>query len=360
MGQIAYYAPLKSPHHPIPSGDREIAQAVMRALAMNTLGLEVVLASELRSYDGQGDASLQQQIKARAEEEVERLCAAQYNWRAWVTYHNYYKAPDLIGVAVSKRLGIPYLLIEASIAKRRLSGPWSEFAVCADHATSAANVVFYLTERDHVALEQFRPAAQKLVHLAPFLNDVELAPVTVTALANKRLVTVAMHRYGDKFASYRILSEALAFLTTSDWHLTIVGDGPARVDIESMFAKYGDRVAFSGLLDRDAVNACYQQGGVFVWPGVNEAFGMVYLEAQAAGLPVIAEDRIGVREVMATSQSLVPPGEPVIMASAIDAILGSAAQYQSMAQAGHEFVSRRHLLGTAAQTLSQQLSELLA
>lgn len=359
MKQLAFYAPLKSPDHPVPSGDREIAQSLMAALTLNSLNLQVTLASQLRCYDGQGDTRLQQQIKARASAEVERLLDSQTDWCAWVTYHNYYKAPDLVGVAVSERLKIPYLLIEASIAKSRLSGPWSDFAASADSATSAADVVFYLTEKDRIALEKYRPAKQKLVHLAPFLNQTELPAVQRAQPQNKQLLSVGMHRYGDKLESYRIIAEALAHLTTPDWQLSIVGDGPARADIELMFAVYGERVKFLGQLDRKAVAAAYRQASIFVWPGVNEAFGMVYLEAQAAGLPVIAQDRDGVREVIASSRSLVAQGDPQALARAIDSTLASPSRYQSMAQAGVDFVSSRHLLGAAARTLSVQLSAVL-
>ena len=96
-----------------------------------------------------------------------------------------------------------------------------------------------------------------------------------------------MHRYGDKLESYRIIAEALRHIETADWKLHIIGDGPARVEVESMFAPWGKQVKFLGQCDRDTVNSAYQQASVFVWPGVNEAFGMVYLEAQATGLPVV-------------------------------------------------------------------------
>ena len=118
--QLGFYAPLKSPDHPVPSGDREIAQSLMAALATNTLGLELNLASQLRCYDGEGDASAQLKIREQADAEVKRILDSGHDLQAWVTYHNYYKAPDLIGHVVSQQLKIPYLLIEASIAKRRL------------------------------------------------------------------------------------------------------------------------------------------------------------------------------------------------------------------------------------------------
>ena len=360
MKQLAFYAPLKSPDHAVPSGDREIAQSIMTALATNSLGLELTLASQLRCYDGQGDKSAQQKIRDAANAEVERILDSGADWQAWVTYHNYYKAPDLIGLAVSRQLNIPYMLIEASIAKSRLNGPWADFAVSADAATASADVVFYLTEKDRVALAKYQSENQKLVHLAPFLNLANLPEVPAKQRNKNQLLAVGMHRYGDKLESYRIIAKALSNLETNDWQLQIIGDGPARTEIESMFVPYGRKVKFLGQCDRDEVTSAYQQASVFVWPGVNEAFGMVYLEAQATGLPVVAQDRAGVREVIASSQSLQPVGDPQSIARTIDRLLANPSEYHSMAQAGRDFISSRHLLGSAASTLSEQLSELIA
>jgi len=353
--QLAFYAPLKSPNHPVPSGDREIAQSLMAALAKNSSGLELTLASQLRCYDGQGDESAQQTIRDAADAEVERILDSASDWQAWVTYHNYYKAPDLIGLAVSQQLNIPYILIEASIAKSRLDGPWADFAASADTATAAADVVFYPTEKDRVALEKYRPEKQKLVHLAPFLNLTDLPEVSTIKRNKKLLLAVGMHRYGDKLESYRIIAETLSHLETPDWRLDIIGDGPARSEIELMFAPFGKQVKFLGQCDRSALTTAYQQASVFVWPGFNEAFGMVYLEAQAGGLPVVAQDRAGVREVIATSQSLPPVGDPQSVARTIDLLLANPSQHQSMAQAGRDFIKSRHLIDSAATTLSEQL-----
>ena len=356
MNKLAFYAPLKSPDHPVPSGDREIAQSIMTALAGNAAGLKLTLASQLRCYDGQGDESVQQKIRDRAAEEVERILQSAEDWQAWVTYHNYYKAPDLIGSAVSQQLNIPYLLIEASIAKSRLHGPWADFAASADAATAAADVVFYLTEKDREALEKHRPEKQKLVHLAPFLNQSAL-PATSTAQRKKnRLLSVGMHRHGDKLESYRIIADALSYVETPDWQLQIIGDGPARREIEALFAPYSAQVEFSGQCDRNEVAAAYREASVFLWPGVSEAFGMVYLEAQAAGLAVVAQDRPGVREVIASPQSLLPVGDPQAIARTIDRLLADPPARLAMAQAGQDFISRRHLLDSAAATLSEQLS----
>ena len=340
----------------------------MAALGMNALDLPVEVASRLRCYDGQGDENLQQQLAEQAEAEVQRLLESTDEWQAWITYHNYYKAPDLVGQSVCRSLNIPYFVIEASIAKSRLTGPWASFAASADNATRSADCVFYLTEQDRRALAKHKPPHQKLVRLPPFLNQTDLPAKQNITRPDNRLLAVGMHRYGDKLESYRILADALIHLKSSDWRLSIVGDGSARADIEKMFAGFGKQVVFLGQLDRTEINAAYQQATVFVWPGVNEAFGMVYLEAQAAGIPVVAQDRSGVREVIASSESLVPvsperQSEPQDDAKAlalrIDKILGDSALQESMVKTAYEFIRSQHLLDSAARTLTEQLQRVL-
>ena len=62
--RIAFHAPLKPPDHPVPSGDRRMAQLLMAALAAR--GHEVALATRLRSFDRDGDARRQARIVADA------------------------------------------------------------------------------------------------------------------------------------------------------------------------------------------------------------------------------------------------------------------------------------------------------
>ena len=69
--RIAYYAPMKAPTHPTPSGDRAMAQSLMGLLERG--GAEVILASELRLHDKLGDRDHQQILQQRAADEVGRL-----------------------------------------------------------------------------------------------------------------------------------------------------------------------------------------------------------------------------------------------------------------------------------------------
>ena len=74
--------------------------------------------------------------------------------------------------------------------------------------------------------------------------------------------------------------------------LAIVGDGPMRPVLESMFA--GHPVRFTGYLTGDELADAYAAADVFVFPSHSETFGNVVLEAMASGLPVVAARSGGV------------------------------------------------------------------
>lgn len=330
--RIAFHAPLKPPDHPTPSGDRTMARALMSLLG--SFG-EVEVASRLRTRDGRGDPDFQEEALAEADAEIERLTRRRHD--LWVTYHNYYKAPDLIGPAVARAQGIPYLIVEASRAPSRLVGPWARFARAAEDACDAADAIFWLTERDRPALELARPPGQRLVHLPPFLDRETLPPPKAVA-AEPRLLAVGMMRAGDKLESYRALAAALGAGAPP---LTVVGDGPERTAVEAMLPA-GTR--FLGALPQEQVLAEMRRASALVWPGVNEAFGMVYLEAQSVGLRCIAEDRPGVREVVGPTGRLVTPEEPEAFAAAIRALEPETHETVTETRA---FVAARHLRPSA-------------
>ena len=277
-----------------------MARGLFQLLKENTYGFDAVLASEMRVYDGSGTQDTQNMFIKQAEDEIERLITQgrTENWIAWITYHNYYKAPDLIGPSVSKALGIPYVLLEATRAHKRLTGPWANFAKLAESASDQADIIFYFTQQDKQALEAYKTRTQQILHLPPFLlqNSVNTAP-RVKPQKNV-LLSVGMMRSGAKTQSYAVISDTLKHLKTKNWHLNIVGDGSSSSEIRVLFEDLKDHVSFLGEQSKTTLNAAYTSASAFLWPGVDEAYGMVYLEAQAAGLPIIAQDRPGVCDVI--------------------------------------------------------------
>lgn len=361
LHNIAFYAPLKSPDHPVPSGDRTMARGLMSALRDIPSAPKVDLVSELRTRDGAGSEIEQRRIIKAAAFECDRILDSQNpgHWQIWMTYHNYYKAPDLVGPRVSKTLGIPYVLVEASRANKRLTGDWADFASRADQASDAADCIFYMTDRDYPSLADGKPEGQSLMRLDPFLNLRDLPPLPSVSPAEKSMVAVGMLRTGDKLESYRVLAEALPFVQTANWTLKIIGDGPAAKDIRTLFAPFGAAVEFLGLLEPRQVAAELACARVFVWPGVNEAFGMVYLEAQAQGLRVIAQDRPGVRDVVGPNSLLVDPGDPAHFAQAIDLALHPTESWPADAARSREYVAKKHLRPSATHLLGDVLTDLV-
>ncbi|MCL6283793.1 glycosyltransferase [Ruegeria sp. 2012CJ41-6] len=354
MPRAAFYAPMKSPNSPVPSGDREMGRNLMRVL--ERAGYVPDLVSELRIYDKQGDTAHQNRLRAEAQDEATRLIRDLSDDTAiWVTYHSYYKSPDLLGPTVSRARGIPYVQIESTRASSRLTGPWAGFAQAAHRASDAADAIFYLTANDLITLERERFGDQKLVHLPPFLPNDTLPPA---AALDGPMLTAAMMRAGDKLASYTLIAQTLDLLQ-GDWQLQIAGDGPARPQVEALMAPFGDKVRFLGQLDPDAMVETYQRAALFFWPGVNEAFGMVYLEAQAAGLPVVAQDRPGTRDILLPTEYPDPDDGPQALAERINQLRDSPAMRRDLGARARAMIARTHLLPSAAATLRDTLDDLV-
>ena len=129
------------------------------------------------------------------------------------------------------------------------------------------------------------------------------------------------------------VSQALPLLRQrrEDWLYLIVGEGPERVTIEAAVAahKLGDKVRLLGQVSEEELKAAYALADLFVMPNVPvagdaEGFGMVTLEARAAGLPIVAADLEGIRESIENEDDglLVPPEDYAAYVQAIDFLLG--------------------------------------
>ena len=384
---VAFYAPMKAPDHPVPSGDREIARLTLRAL--ETAGFDPFVASDLRIYDGKGDSAVQADLFVQAQSEVDRLIDDLSDQRPalWFTYHSYYKAPDLIGPKVARALGIPYAISEPSISPKRREGPWADFAQASEDAIAQADRLFYSTDRDRPALQN-AGHGDRMVHLKPFIDPGPVVPAR-DAGTPLRLLTVAMMRPGDKLESYRRLAAGLKALDAglrpekpvanrftmgmledgslsgefvpagyappvTKWTIDLHGDGAARTDVEALFSAWPDKSRFHGSSDGKTVRRAYQEADILVWPGVGEGVGMVYLEAQATALPVVAEDHPAQRELVFSRR--VSPDDPAEMAEEIRIAAAKRGAYGLFAQ---KKVYSYHSLTAAAETLGTQLRALL-
>ncbi len=349
--RIAFYAPMKSPNHPVPSGDRLMARLLIKALEMAGHLVEVV--SELRIYAGTPEVTAE--IVIKAEEEAGRL---RRKWgdepkpQLWFCYHPYYKSPDLLGPSIATEFAIPYVTAEASYSRKRDRLGWAVFQKPVGDAVRQAAVNIAFTERDRKGLEEIFPEA-RIARTKPFIDVAQFTAVTPTP-DPQRLMTVAMMRAGDKMESYNMLAKALRLIVDRPWTLGIIGDGPLRTEVEALFSDFSPgRIDWLGQREPEEIAGLLSAGGIYVWPGCGEAYGLAYLEAQAAGLPVVAQMTAGVPAVVEAGVTglLTPDGDVEAYAEAIASLLDDGAQRGMMASVARRFVIDERSLAGAAKEL---------
>jgi glycosyltransferase involved in cell wall biosynthesis len=100
----------------------------------------------------------------------------------------------------------------------------------------------------------------------------------------------------------------------------IVGDGPLRAPLMAQAASLGVRAEFSGWVDRADLPVHYQWADVLCLPSFEEGMPNVVLEAMAAGLPTIASDVYGMRDLVEAGQTgcLVAAGDARGIARALE------------------------------------------
>ncbi len=318
--KVGFYAPLKSPNHPIPSGDRAMAKLLSKALTAG--GYEVEILSELRSWEGEGCQPTQAEIIRLAEQEVERLTHYYQTHRApklIFVYHVYHKAPDWIGVELANRLQVPYLIVEASVAPKQIHGQWHNGHQQTIKCVRQAQTIIALNPIDIECLKPLLNDSTTIELLRPFMDKLPADDIVLPTSAHKKarrevlrkqlaghqldlhkvwLITVAMMREGDKSASYQRLAEALNQIDSDLWQLIAIGGGSDSARVQKFFDGIAKNCFFTGELDQKAIYQWLAVGDIFVWPAVNEAYGLALLEALAAGLPAVVQNYGGVSGIV--------------------------------------------------------------
>ena len=181
------------------------------------------------------------------------------------------------------------------------------------------------------------PLPSQVVHLGA-----DLSPVTSSSNGAVRMVTVA-HLVARK--RHEVVLRALALVDPDRRpEYLVIGDGPRRQGLERLAVELGvaDRVRFLGQLPNPDAVARAAACDVFVMPGIEEPFGVAFVEAMAAGLPAIGSRGEGGPEDIAAAgpgMLLVEPDDARGLAAVIERLTTDRDELRRLGLAARETVA---------------------
>jgi glycosyltransferase involved in cell wall biosynthesis len=106
----------------------------------------------------------------------------------------------------------------------------------------------------------------------------------------------------------------------------VVGAGSLEGEVRRAAGASGGRIEYLGSLDRPALQREYARAAVVIMPSRFEGLGMVALEAQSAGTPVVGYDVDGLRDAVRGGGVLVPSGDVAALRAAVADLLEDPAR----------------------------------
>jgi glycosyltransferase involved in cell wall biosynthesis len=177
-------------------------------------------------------------------------------------------------------------------------------------------------------------------------------PETAPRRDDGRTVTFVGYDFARKGGL--VLLEALALLRRRLGARLLVAGAPAPERIPP-------GVAFLGVVEPDELPALFAQSTVFALPTLQEPFGLAFLDAMACGLPCVGTRIEAVPEIVRDGETglLVPPGDPVALAAALERLLRDPARARAMGARGRARVFASGLWSHVAARLERALGAAL-
>lgn len=246
---------------------------------------------------------------------------------------------NVFGLAGARLAGVPVRIG----SRRELNPDKSERQIalqrmayrCATHVVANSPSAVKILREERVSAPQ--------IVMIP--NGIDLAAHSCvrSAAPIRRIVTVANLR---REKNHEALIAAAALLAPSHPELRyrIVGDGPRRAELEALARARGiaDRIEFLG--HQEDVPSLLAGADLFVLPSRSEAFPNGAIEAMAAGLPVVASDVGGLRDLIDDGRTglLVPPANPEALAAAIESLVADPARAAALGAAARNEIESRY------------------
>ncbi|MCP4370846.1 MAG: glycosyltransferase family 4 protein, partial [Deltaproteobacteria bacterium] len=145
------------------------------------------------------------------------------------------------------------------------------------------------------------------------------------------------------------------------FHLVIAGSGKMENELKVLSQRYiPEHYTFTGKIGRKDMYRFYSSGDVFAFPGIRESLGMVYLEAQSCGLPVVAFRTGGIPEVVEDKKTgfLVPMYDCRIFSDMLVHLLTKDAVCKQMGRDARNHVKLHHDINSNYKRFEQILNKM--
>jgi glycosyltransferase involved in cell wall biosynthesis len=140
----------------------------------------------------------------------------------------------------------------------------------------------------------------------------------------------------------------------------VVGAGSLEAEVRRAVSASNGRVEYLGSLDRAVLYREYARAAVVVMPSRFEGLGMVALEAQSAGTPVVGYDVDGLRDAVGGGGILVPAGDLPALRDAVAALLGDPGRRSELGDRGREAMRAEQSWDSVAARLEEIYSAAVA
>ncbi|HEU4643900.1 MAG TPA: glycosyltransferase [Gemmatimonadaceae bacterium] len=256
-----------------------------------------------------------------------------------VVHAHWWFPGGLVGTWVASLANVPLVTtLHGSDVRllRGASGARPAFRHVVRHSAAVTTVSHWLAQQ----VTSFAPGVSPMV--APMPVDTDRFTPGGERSANRLLFVGRLN--AQKGVEHLIAALARMRVRAT---LDIVGDGPDREGLERQAMESGvaDRILWHGALTQGDLPPLYRRAAALVVPSIEEGLGLVAVEAQLCGTPVVASESGGLPDVVRHDHTgiLVPPSNPEALARALDDLLERPDAGRSLGEAG-----RVHALGTFA------------
>ncbi len=289
-----------------------------------------------------------------------------------VLLHAHYAANGLRVLPLARRLGVPLIVTlhgaDATATDLRFQKPhFGHRHYLANKAKLQRNSTLFLAVSEFIRrqlLAQGYPPEKVLVHY----TGVNTRVFSPESTESGPLILFVGRMVESKGVEFLIRAAAAVQHQLPAVELVLIGDGPLRADLEKSARQSLRRYRFLGMQAPDEVRRWMNRASIFCAPsvrirsGTEEAFGMVYAEAQAVGKPVVAFDSGGISEVVSHGRSgfLAPERDWEGLAKYLFVLLENAPLRKRFGAAGRERMVRCFDLEQRTRVLERIYSNVLS